>query len=143
MPVDRKFEIMWEPRDVPLLPIAAAARGEAALGLARRLLHESDQDLARLEGVAGRHLILVQGDSSLLPWVNGIEYLGTDAGAPAMLLPTNYRPVLPSSLLARAFEIKPEAGGSIALLANPLLLVPLRSARPICRETLASWLGPQ
>jgi hypothetical protein len=138
-----QFEVRWSPREVPLLPIAAAAQGHAALALARRLLQEADEHLCRLEGLAGQQLIVIQGASDLLPWVDGIQYLGFESSAPALLLPTNYRPSVPPALLAGALAANSDMQGVIALLPHPLVLVPMWSARPIARGTLASWLERQ
>jgi hypothetical protein len=143
MALQGQFEVRWKPRDAPLLPVAAAAHGEAAFALAKRLLQQQDEQLGQLEGLAGKQLIVIRGSSDLLPWVDGIQYLGCDSTAPALLLPTNYQPSVPPALLARALAAKADDKGVIALLPNPLLLIPMRNARPISRGTLASWLESQ
>jgi hypothetical protein len=143
MPPQSQFEVRWEPRDCPLVPVAAAAHGEAAIALARRLLQQGDEHLCRLEGLAGKQLIVIHGDSDVLPWVNGILYLGVDPAAPSLLLPTNYRPSVPPVLLMQALAAKTDTRGLVALLPHPLLLVPMRSARPISRKTLEAWLEGQ
>lgn len=143
MPQLSQFKIRWTPRDCPLMPVAVAGRGETSLRLARRLLQLDDESLGQLEGVAGRQVIVVQGRSDLLPWVDGVQYLGVDAVAPSVLFPTNYQPSLPQELLASAFRIKLQAVGSIAVLPDPLLLVPMGNAQPVSRRTLAQWLEQQ
>ena len=134
-----QFKITWKPRDAPLLPVAVAAKGETSLRLARRLLQLTDEYLSRLEGVAGKRLIVIQGPTELLPWVDGVQYLGVDGSAPSMLFPTNYEASLPPELLASALA-RTAGQGVIAVLPNPLLLVPMREARPVARETLTAWL---
>ena len=136
-----EFKIHWIARDTPLLPTAAAAHGPASVRLAHRLLQFSDESLSQLEGVAGQQLILVQGSEQQLPWVDGVQYLGVDPGAPFLLLPTNYRPSLPESFVQRALLKKTGSSGRIAVLPSPLLLVPLHAARPVSRSVLAAWLG--
>src|SRR5438445_10603043 len=120
-----EFKIQWIPRDLPLLPTAVAAHGPASLRLARRLLQLSDESLAQLEGVAGKELILVQGNEEQLPWVDGVQYLGVDPAAPSLLLPTNYRPNLPEAFVEKALLNKAGTTGRIAVLLSPFLLAPL------------------
>jgi hypothetical protein len=138
----RQLKITWSPRDCALLPAAVAGQGEISLRLARRLLQMDDETLGQLEGVAGEQLIIVQGKSDLLPWVEGVQYLGVDRGVPTVLFPTNYQPSLslPPELLARALRAKTGTQELIALLRQPLLVVPMGSARPVSRTTLSSWL---
>lgn len=143
MPQPSQFKIRWTPRDSPLTPMAVAGQGEISLRLARRLLQLDDESLGQLEGVAGRQVIVVQGRSDLLPWVNGVQYLGIDSVAPSVLFPTNYQPSLPQELLARALRVKLHAAGLIAMLRDPLLLVPMRDAKPVSRQTLTRWLEQQ
>lgn len=143
MPQLSQFKIRWTPRDCPLRPVAVAGQGEISLRLARRLLQLDDESLGQLEGVAGRQVIVVQGRSDLLPWVDGVQYLGVDSIAPSVLFPTNYQPSLPQELLASALRVKLHAAGLIAVLRDPLLLVPMRNAKPVSRRTLALWLEQQ
>jgi len=136
-----QFEIAWAPREFPLTPAAMAARGEASVRLARRLRRLDDETLLQLHGVAGKQLIVLQGEPSLLPWVDGVQYLGIDARAPGVLFPTQYRPNLPPELLAGAIIAKTKAtAGLIALLPNPLLVIPMERARPVSRSALLRWL---
>jgi hypothetical protein len=135
-----QFEISWGPRRAPLLPVAVAARGEAALRLARRLLLLDDESLARLSGVAGHDVIVVQGEAEDLPWVEGVGYLGVESEAPFLLLPTNYEASWPAPLLARAFAARVGESETIAVLPQPGLLVPMKSARPVSRGTLTHWI---
>ena len=140
---DELVPIAWRPRSAPLEPVGMAARGEAARALARRLLARSDEDLARLTGVAGQDLILVLGDSALLPWVEGAAYLGRDARAPSLLLPTNREPTVPLSLLERALvarALRVKAEPPLAVLLDPLLLASALEARPLVRRRLRSLL---
>src|SRR5215469_17037652 len=77
------FKIRWTPRDYPLKPLAVAGQGATSLRVAQRLLQLDDEFLGQLEGVAGRQVIVVQGRSDLLPWVDGIQYLGVHSIAPS------------------------------------------------------------
>lgn len=130
----------WRPRRTPLDPVGVAARGEAARALARRLLAREDEALARLNGAAAPELLIVLGDSAELPWVDGAVYLGRDAAAPSLLLPTTREPSVPLPLVERACSRTVEAPPPFALLLDPPLLTSLQAARPVLRTTLQSWL---
>lgn len=136
---DELVPIAWRPRSTPLEPVGMAARGEAARALARRLLARSDAELAKLTGVAGQDLVVLLGDSALLPWVEGASYLGRDARAPALLLPTNREPTVPLPLVERALIARAgrlQAEPPIAVLLDPPLLASVLEARPLVRRRL-------
>lgn len=140
---DELVPIAWRPRSAPLEPVGMAARGEAARALVRRLLARSDAELAKLTGVAGEDLIVLLGDSALLPWVEGASYLGRDARAPSLLLPTNREPTVPlplveRSLIARAGRLQAEP--PLAVLLDPPLLASVLEARPLVRRRLGLLL---
>ena len=123
-----------------------AARGEAARALARRLLARDDEALARLSGVAGPELLVVLGVAADLPWVDGAVYLGRDADAPALLLPTTREPAMPPVLAERALIARAQALNAappLAVLLDPPILASAQAARPILRATLQSWLDRQ
>jgi hypothetical protein len=136
---DGLIQVSWLPRQEPLAPVAAAARGEAAARLARRLLEETDDSLAELKGVGGRGVLVVLGAAVRLPWVEGVTYLGRDERAPALLLPTALEPSAPAALLERAFARRFPKLMPCALLTGPAALVPVAEARPVARETLLKW----
>ena len=126
----------WLPRAVPLTIGAAIARGNAAPLLAQRLLSMSDDQLARIRGVATSDLIAIAGTE--LPWVDGIEYLGRDD---QLFLPTALAPDVAVPLLARAITLRhPKLQAPIALAAEPELLVSFAAMAPIDRATLANWM---
>lgn len=137
--------VVWRPRARPLAPVGAAARGRAARLLAERLLARSDEELARLEGVAGEDLLVVLGPSAELPWTDGAVYLGRDPEAPSLLLPTTREPSVPlplleQALVARALRV-PGVAPPLAVFPDPLLLASTLEARPITRVMLMIWLG--
>lgn len=129
------------PLPQPLRPSLALAEGAAAARLARRLLALTDEALARLSGVAAPGLLAVLGAEEDLPWVDGIRYLGRHPDAPALLLPTAVTFEAPLALLERALVSRaPREAAPLAVLLDPLRLVPLGAARPVDRERLAAWL---
>ncbi|SRR6266545_55937 len=138
---EEEISVVWRPRTTPLDPVGVAARGEAARFLARRLLAREDEALARMSGAAAPELLVVLGESADLPWVDGAVYLGKDAAAPSLLLPTTREPAVPLPLLERAFVRAAQAPPPLAVLLDPPLLASLEAARPILRTTLQGWLG--
>jgi hypothetical protein len=129
-------------RAEPLRPAGVVAEGQAALGLARRLLALEDAALARLSGVAAPGLLAVAGAEEDLPWVDGVAYVGRDPAAPSLLLPTATEPAAPAALLERALLASaPGAPLPLAVLDAPLRVVPLGAARPVERTRLAAWLA--
>ncbi len=134
--------VRWSPRETPLLPIAAAARGPAATRLVRRLLMRDDKSLAELSGVAAVDLVLVLGPQAALPWTDGIMYLGRDPEAADLLLPTAERPNLPVPLLSKAL-LSREGASPLAVLVEPAALVCVAQALPLSRRALEAWIGRQ
>jgi hypothetical protein len=129
--------LTFHPRPTPLAPEMALAEGSAA----RRLLCIEDAALARLSGVCAADLLAVLGAEADLPWVDGVRYLGRDPSAPALFLPTALAPAAPLPLLERALLAAASAGGApLAVLPEPLRVVPLGAARPVERARLARWL---
>ncbi len=133
--------LKWLPREHPLIPCAVAAQGEAAQRLARRLLEWGEGELGQLQGVAERGTLLVCGETAALPWAEGVIYLGQDAEAPALLLPTALHPDFPPALLERALRAQfPAAAPPLAVLPGRLQAVSLAGARTVQRTSLLAWL---
>jgi hypothetical protein len=131
----------WFPRERPLLPCAVAAHGEAAQRLARRLLEYGEAELEQLQGVSERGILLIRGEMALLPWAEGVIYLGQDAEAPALLLPTALRPDFPVALLERAIRARFSAVvPPLAVLPGTLQVVSMAGARAVARDRLQAWL---
>jgi hypothetical protein len=137
---EEEISVVWGPRRRPLDPVGVAARGEAARALARRLLAREDEALARLSGAASPELLVVLGDPADLPWVDGAVYLGKDAAAPSLLLPTTREPSVPLPLVERALARAAGAPPPFAVLLEPPAVASLEAARPVLRSTLARWL---
>jgi len=136
--------VTFGPRASPLAPSAAAARGPAAVALARLLAARGDAALARLAGVSGPGLLLVIGAAADLPWVDGIVYLGKDPRAPSLLLPSALEPDVPASLFERAV-LSRAAGVDApnAVLVDPPALAGGGAARPIRRAELLAFLAAE
>ncbi len=141
----QEFAVEWTPRSIPLHPAGVAARGEASLRLARRLLQLDDETLALFQGLAGAKTLIVMAPEELLPWVDGVQYLGVDAAVPSLLSPSNYQPSVPLALLATSLATRSKTEGRLAVLPYPLpgLVVAMHSAKSIHRQSLTQWLETQ
>ncbi|WP_224362673.1 bpX5 domain-containing protein [Hyalangium versicolor] len=135
-----RLPVTWSPRPEPLAALAVAGVGPVALSLARRALAAEDSQLSAWSGVAGSGVLVLLGDTQSLPWVDGAVYLGRDGAAPSLLLPCALAPEVAPALLERALVAWAASGTPLAVLPRPGLLVPVGAARPVARETLASWL---
>lgn len=135
-----RVRVTWAPREPPLAPAAVLARGRSASQLASRLLARTDEDLGKLRGVAGTELLLVLGAADLLPWADGVTYLGRDPAAPALLLPTTLAPNVPTTIFERTLT-RDAPGLLVAVVPDTsgLVIVPAATARTIARTTLAAW----
>lgn len=131
------MNLVWVPREPPLVAGGVVGRGDVAVRLVERLLAG---DLADLEGVGGDGLVVVLGPQDRLPWVDGASYLGRDPEAPALWLPTRVSPTVPVDWLQGAVLRICPVGAPIAVLAEPSALVPLGAARPLVRARLEAWL---
>ncbi len=133
----------WRPRRRPLAAIAAVARGASAVALGRRLLDEGEA-VARFAAVGAPGWLLIAGSD--LPWVEGIEYLGTDPEAPSLYLPTLLEPTWPLDLLTAALLRRGLALPCAVLPAAPgegPLLLAVAAARPLDLDLLRAWLAEQ
>jgi hypothetical protein len=136
-----QLALTWQTRTLPLTPVAVLAQGQAARPLAQRLLACDDETLAQWNGVSGPELLVVLGEAGSLPWVDGVLYLGQDAAAPTLLLPTTLEPSVPLPLLERALRRQaPDLSPPIVAVPTTHTLISLAAARPIARETLLRWL---
>ena len=133
--------VHWNLRPEPLTPRGVAVRDHAALALARRLLTGRPEALARLQGVHAPGLLVVLGDEQELPWVDGSVYLGREAGANRLLIPTTLACSVSLPLLERALCRQVEAWQlPLAVLPAWNRIISLGAARAIAPETLTRWL---
>ena len=137
-----RIRIRWTQRATALTPVGVAAVGDRARALARRLLR--GDDAAPIEGLraAGTDDALVLlGEGSLLPWVNGAIYLGKDPKARSLLIPTNMIPSVPIDAVERALS------GRFADVQPPIVVLPAHgrvfsaaTALPLDMAHLMRWL---
>jgi len=135
--------VRWIPRETPLAPVAVVGLGDVARALARRLLRLDEGGLVALHGVAGPSLVAVMGAEAVLPWVDGALYLGRDADAPTLYLPTALRPDVHVTLFERAFVRGRTIESPVAVVpgSQGLTAFSLAGARPVVRARLVAWMG--
>ncbi|MFN0122042.1 MAG: hypothetical protein ACKV2V_16220 [Blastocatellia bacterium] len=139
----QQIGIYWRLRDVPLAPVAVCAQGTVAAALRARLLRLPDAALARLRGVAGQDLLIVMGAAADLPWVDGVIYLGRDARAAQLLMPTTQEPNVPAPLLERALLARHrDQPPPLAVLHEPPMVISLALAAPVARTSLDATEAP-
>ncbi|HEX9996274.1 MAG TPA: hypothetical protein VGB45_03960 [Abditibacterium sp.] len=134
----------WKSRPIPLSPLAVIARGAGALQLARRIVDRSDEELKTLRGVSSLSsqspIIAILGEFETLPWADEAIYLGRDA-SPSLLLPTHLAPPFAPELLERALRKQfPLHSAPLAVMPMWDLVVPLRDALPLRRDSVEKWL---
>jgi hypothetical protein len=139
------MRITFSPRADVLDPVAVAGLGPAARALANRLLRLTDEQLRELRGAAGDNLLIVLGETSSLPWADGVAYLGRDPDAPRLLVPTMVRPDIGLDVFERAIARQAAALSSTvsspwAVLASPPQMFSAAHAAAIERDRLHAWL---
>jgi len=116
------------------------ASGETAKVLAKKLLASDHTKWTSWKGVAISDAIVLLGEAESLPWVDGVNYLGSDERAPHLLLPTNREPNVPSDLLQRALIEQSPFPPPLAFIETRNIIVSLSQARELSRDVLRSWL---
>ncbi len=137
-----RIRVHWTQRETALAPVGVAAFGDRARALARRLLRDDFAwPMERLRGAATDDALVLLGEASDLPWVDGAIYLGKDRKAGSLLVPTNMVPSVPIDALERSLA------GRFADLAPPIVVLPAHGlvfsaapALPLSRTRLARWL---
>jgi hypothetical protein len=139
------MRITFSPRPDILDPVAVAGVGRPARALANRLLRLTDARLQELRGAAGGDLLVVLGETSALPWADGVAYLGRDPDAPRLLVPTMVRPdialdVLERAIAGRAAALPSRLPSPWAMLLAPPRMFSVAHAAAIERDLLHAWL---
>lgn len=141
--IDTRIQVRWTPRETPLAARAVVATGAAATSLGRRVAELDDDALGALTAVAGKQLLVVLGESSALPWADGVTYLGRDEAAPDLLLPTALEPTVPAAVLEAAVRKVTSQAAPVVVLPGPARLISCGAARSIDRGRLMGWLEAQ
>lgn len=135
-----KVALALVPRDEPLTPVGVVAFGEVARALAWHVLARFEDGLP-LEGVAGDGALLLLGAEVVLPFVDGVIYLGTEEGAPSVLVPTTHRTTAPITLVdAFLRERGVDLPAALVVHESALEVVSVRDARKISRARLETFL---
>ena len=135
------------PRPVPLPATAALGLGAVARDLLHVLARLPDARLSRLRGVWSDGLVLVTGAFDDLPWCDGARYLGKDAAAPSLLVPTvlalDVHPTLVERAIARHVGEPTDAvAPPWALCFEPFMVIPAGRALALSRDAIEARLAP-
>ena len=126
------LKIKWQIRFDALEPLALIAFDLAAVRLKEKLLTFDDEQLSAWQGVFAENLLFVAGEN--LPWSDGVIYLGKDARAASVFVPTNLRPNVPFDLFEKSLLQNFAAQKPFAVVENRI--VPVGKMRPISRKVL-------
>jgi len=132
------FKIEWRNRFDALQPLAIIAFGDAANRLKAKLLSLDDERLSALQGVFNKDLLFVAGETENLPWADGVIYLGKDAAATSIFVPTNLRPNIPIDLFEKSLLLRFAAAKPFAVVDNRI--VSIGKMRPVSRKILSEIL---
>jgi hypothetical protein len=132
--------LTWSPRWPPLAPECVVVRGASAKNLARKLVGEPGR-LARYRGLVSDDALVLSGPE--LPWAEGAQYFGRDAGSGWLLVPTTQTASVPTAWLERRYRAALQSvAWPCVLVPDPLTVIPLGSAAPFDPQRLAAWSLP-
>mgnify|MGYP006928210650 CR=1 FL=1 len=129
--------VQWVPRSTPLEPVAALAFGPVAIRMGQRILETGTGSLRGLG--AGDHLF-VTGPPELLPWVDGVVYLGADPDETKLWTPTRLGPDRPAALVLRSICKDLGLEGTVAVWPGLSMALPVSRARALDARALAAWI---
>lgn len=130
--------LAWNRRPEALAPAGMVAEGAGMAALVRKLHTASEDTLARFTLVTTRDMVILLGDGSQLPWIDGARYCAPDPLVQTLWLPTTMQPALPPDLLRRGASTR-AGDGPLLLWDDPEQFLPLDQARTITPALLA-WL---
>ncbi len=131
--------LRWRTRAIPVPePAGVVALGPAAHALLARLRALGDEQLASLNVVATRDMLVVLGQGSALPWADGVHYCAPTPGLPSLWLPTLTEPDLPLDLVLANLAGR---GARVPFLLwhDPELVLPLDQRAPLDQARL-TWV---
>ncbi|OCG42150.1 hypothetical protein A9G25_04245 [Gilliamella sp. Bif1-4] len=92
-------------------------------------------DLSQYQFVKGTDFLVIIGKTSLLPWVDGVQYAMFDRQEPRLWLPCHAKPSISPILLAKAICHKFERE-LVLLWDQPKAVIPLERQWPLTKEFL-------
>lgn len=136
MSLQTNIQWHWQPNNDTVAPIAVVAWNDVVTSLFNHLLAEqNNNDLSQYQFVRGDDFVVIIGQSSLLPWVDGVQYAMFDSHEPRLWLPCHAKPSISVSLLAKAilhkFGCEP-----VLLWDQPKVIIPLKQMWPLTKEFL-------
>lgn len=134
----QKIEIKWQNRFDSLEPLALIAFDDVAIRLKKKLLSFDDEKLSLMQGVFGENLLFISSKTENLPWIDGGIYLGKDARATSIFLPTNLRPNIPFDLFEKSLLRRFADKIPFAVVEDRI--IPVGKMRPVSRKILSEIL---
>ena len=129
-------DINWTQRFPPLKPRMAVCRDNAALRMAH-LIEERPGIIGQLRGSAAPGFFAVMGESLILPWVDGVQYLGIRDEVSDVYLPVNLMPEFDETLFCDVVKKKFQKGFDILGIAiNPFLVFSVAEAGELSIELM-------
>lgn len=130
----------WQINNDPITPLAVVAWYDVVPRLFNHFRQNlSKYDLSKYQFVKGDSFVVIIGKSSLLPWVDGVQYAMFDSQEPRLWLPSHAKPSISTSLLAKAvchrFSREP-----VLLWDHPKVVIPLDRQWPLTKEFLQNGL---
>jgi len=125
----------WRPSTAERKAAAAVAWGDVATSLHARIATFSAAEQERLQATASRHGLIICGEESALPWVEGVGYAAPCLQAPGLWVSTLEEPDVPADLLHMALVRRCEPG-PLLLWRRPLILLSLGG---LCRVSDMDW----
>jgi hypothetical protein len=132
------IKIEWQNRFDSLEPLALIAFDDSASRLKLKLLLFDDEELSLLQGVFAENLLFITGKTESLPWIDGGIYLGKDARAASIFVPTTLSPNIPFDLFEKSLLRRFSAQIPFAIVEN--LIISVGKMRPISRKILSKIL---
>ena len=92
--------------------------------------------------VTNKDVIVLIGQQSFLPWVDGIQYAISCVSEPRLWLPSHRQPSVPIELLASTLYQQYQQA-PLLLWHQPKVIVPLNKPQIVTQTRLKSLLGEQ
>jgi hypothetical protein len=133
---DTYIQWHWQLNNDPVVPVAVVAWNDVVPRLFNHLRQNlSKYDLSKYQFVKSDNFVVIIGESSLLPWVNGVQYAMIDSQEPRLWLPCHAKPSISLFLLAEAIGYKFKCE-QMLLWDQPKAVIPLAKKWPLTKEFL-------
>lgn len=131
-----KIEWQWLPSNNTPCICAVVAWYDIAQKLISHLLERVDEsNYSHLQLVISEDVIILSGEASYLPWIDGIGYATIYPNEQRLWLPSNVLPSVALDLLAEAFYQRYQIA-PLLLWNKPKTVIPLNNMQPVTKYLL-------